>query len=341
MTAFDSQAPVVHVGYPKSASSSLQGLLFGRHPQVNFLSHHVSADDATPFQADRRTKQFYEALYLTPGDAAAISAARELWCEHFRPQVDQPGRRAVYGCEDFCNSVRTDVLANPRRLRAVLGEVKIVMVVRDQHEIVRSMYEMLPYAPFLADGGGRTLSIERWLDLSLNAFDRSFLAGLDYAQVAAAYRAEFGEENLLVVPYESLSDGAGVRRICDFAGIDAEVGANLFQTSGRKNTAAQYRLYNLRRRLIPTKTFSSRFLPASVRKPLLKLAERAVQGKKTTFPDVYRTEFARLYGEGNRTLLSDEQTDHVGSYPGMEPASLTLDAEKSSIAIDADLRRAA
>ena len=43
--------PVIHVGYPKAASSLLQTALFARHPDINFLSHHVDPDERSECQA--------------------------------------------------------------------------------------------------------------------------------------------------------------------------------------------------------------------------------------------------------------------------------------------------
>lgn len=199
--------PLIHVGYPKCASTFLQDRLF--YPQG--LGFH------RPGKEDRAL--LFEELILNDGFGFDADASRDrfermaggakgvvVWSEE--TLVGDPMQRRYNG---------GDVA---RRMKAIFPDARVLMIVREQRAMAISCYRQ-----YVREGGRH--SIEDFIGtgsepLSFHPILRPRF--LQYARPVAQYQELFGSENVLVLPFEELvSDvNAGADTIRKFASAEAD-----------------------------------------------------------------------------------------------------------------------
>lgn len=229
--------PLVHIGYPKAGSSWLQA--------------HVFVDDAVGFSP------------VTPG---AMEISRRLVYPHpldfdadecramFSPRIDEitlAGRVPVVTGERLSGAPHAggyDSKEVAHRIKDVFGDAKILSVVREQKSSIRSGYKQYVRA-------GGALSLERYLQPSAKGF-ASFpafdFAHYQYHRLIELYQKLFGQENVLVLPFEMLRRDPRefVERIVRFGIDDPDLGAVANLPFGKwENTAMTATTLPIRRRL--------------------------------------------------------------------------------------------
>lgn len=195
-----SPRPLVHIGMPKCASTWLQ-----RH---FFMASNGYAQAQSPFGAHLALAE--------PGSfrLADWSEARALF------ELEQGELVPVITQETLVGNPLTgghDGEANLHRLRQLVPDARILLLVREQRAMLRSLYKTL-----VTFGSPLTITehLRGGLAGTAPLFAPSYLC---YDAAIAAYRAVFGEEAVLVLPVEwfSAAPAEFLRRISEFCGIDA------------------------------------------------------------------------------------------------------------------------
>lgn len=197
---------LLHVGYHKTATSWLQEHLF-KHPDSPLRTVGKKKVDAPAREIVRaRPLEF---------DAEAARAGFEPRLEQIRAE----GKLPVVSNERLSghpSSGGYDSKEIADRLAAVFPEGKVLVVIREQHAVIQSVYKQYVLA-------GGPSSFAGFVDGPVDPGDR--VPGFDlrfyeYHHLLLHYRDRFGEENVLVLPYEAfVRDGHGfVRTIGEFAG---------------------------------------------------------------------------------------------------------------------------
>lgn len=236
-----SDAPrlLVHLGYPKTGTTSLQNGLFDPHPEFLHL----------------RSRPEVRRLVDRICHAPRGSFDRELdgLLPIFRPD-DFSGRCVVLSDERLTDqnppetkqgqplSVRFDRLRRALDGSALSGgetDLALLVVVRRQPDILVSRITHNYYA-FTRDAGFR--DHREYLDRALRRPDRGYLATLYYHRVLTDLARKFGRERVRVVPFELLkSDAAGFGRcVARAAGVDAD-GAATYLSKARVAKKAERR----------------------------------------------------------------------------------------------------
>jgi len=190
--------PLVHIGFHKTASTLLQSALFARndlgferlendryHVQVDFVKQGPF-DDLSPGRIQSYRRRNREAQ--TRGNTLVVSHER---------------------LSGYPASGGYDAKLIADRIKNCLPDARILIFVREQRSMIFSYY-----LQYISDGG--SLSFRRlttplqWTLSRKPEFDfRSFA----YVQCIEYYRRLFGEDNVLVLPYEALrSDGCRIAR---------------------------------------------------------------------------------------------------------------------------------
>lgn len=176
---------LLHVGYPKTGSKFLQGW-FARHPDILFSHWGIAgfrdahammaaADGLLPLPRWHVTS--HEALLTPLADSEGLGGG-----ESPIRLPTRDGQRAACGM-----------------LEALFPAAQILIVTRGYRDLIRSFYAELVV-------GGAGYSFRGFCEALLAQVE----AGTDVFHVDAAldaYAAAFGEERLLVLPYEMLRDG--------------------------------------------------------------------------------------------------------------------------------------
>ena len=192
---------VVHVGYHKTASTWLQVCVFPRLGGIRYT--------------DPLLRPFVTALSTAPDDGFGTDGVRELR-RQIAPFADQ---RLLISHEGISGSLWDGYGDGPRnaeRLHSVLPDAEILIVVRRQDEMLRSIH-----AQYVNEGGTRSLA--DFVAGEKIEGSRFSLRHLEYDRLVGRYVELFGSERIWVMPYEYLR-----ARRADFLGDLCEaVGASL------------------------------------------------------------------------------------------------------------------
>ena len=207
-----------HIGLPKCASTSLQVSFFSNHSQLFHLGSgfdgvtgsYIGRDVARVVESDLRFKKDF--LWQP-------QKVSEVFEKYVQLAAERDGCRAVGLSSEFLGFTlgnEIDVAAKASRLRQVLGpDVSIVLVVRSQMDLLRSLYiEMIK--------GGYPGSYRNFLEYTVLYQDRNWCHDFCYDRLFELYSGLFGPEQVIVLPYEQLhADQAGfLQALCEGLGVE-------------------------------------------------------------------------------------------------------------------------
>lgn len=194
---------VLHVGYPKAGSTTLQELVFAKHPGVRNLGKPL----------DRCTPALKQVLHRIRDDTdAAFDGAA---CAALAAGVIGVGddRATVISYEDLTWAVHAKRAA---RARATFGPATILLIVRQQIAWLQSVY--------LHEAKRRAVpSFREWLGLQRAEPHGGAIASARYLDVIETYRRAFAPGKVHVIPLELLrfDPQRFAERLGSACGIDA------------------------------------------------------------------------------------------------------------------------
>ncbi|HEX8719439.1 MAG TPA: hypothetical protein VF736_02245 [Pyrinomonadaceae bacterium] len=180
---------LIHIGYPKAGSTFLQAW-FERHPELRYITGGL-AGFHNVWQVAQSFDETYE-YYVTSYEGLST------------PHKSAGGVELAYGgAEPFDDERRKEKQA---RLCAVLKSLfphsRILVVTRGFKGLIVSGYSQIVRT------GGRVHLGEMCRQLAIGLQDESYNY-YDFDYVLGLYAGAFGEENLIVLPYELLRDDQG------------------------------------------------------------------------------------------------------------------------------------
>lgn len=196
------QQPLIHIGFPKAMSSWLQKFLF--QPEQGFINildslrTTISVIDPSPFTFDESISKTFieETLSNTPNHQQLV------------PVCSAEALAGNYYCGGF------NAKQNADRLKTLFPEAKILFIVREQRNLIRSLYKTLVI-------WGMPHSIKRLLTPQNTSLVPQFnFDFLRFDLITAYYQELFGRDNVLVLPYEAFAEApqAFVENILDHTG---------------------------------------------------------------------------------------------------------------------------
>ena len=214
----------LHIGYPKTGTTTLQKHLFAKHPEIDYLGKmipgfHYRIEKLGPEieQLTTATSINYEG---TEGLRNLIGAYRE----------GTGDKSVLLSSESFLHASSADPGVVAERAREAVHPCRVVIVIREQRDILRSFYGMHgrfgQYLFVSKDELERMdlpLPIDQWLTYCFSSFERNLTSILHYNRVISLYQELFGEESVGVFLYEELKHDPTrfVTKLCDFMDIDA------------------------------------------------------------------------------------------------------------------------
>lgn len=243
MTASDlrvasSRPVVVHPGFVKSATSTLQRRVFARHPDIAFLGipaptpelewaiRHICHADGVHLERERLS----EVLRKAVGEAA-------------------PGRIPLVSYENFALYESTDKELIAERVARLFPEARVMFTIRRQQDVVRSWYltklrhrlKRKAWIPF-----------DEWYELAEEEPWHSILDDLAYGRTIGCYLRLFGRDRIGVFLYEELVRDPDLFAgdISAFLGVDAGRFRDLLE-GARENVSMSQRYLSFWKRAAP------------------------------------------------------------------------------------------
>lgn len=239
--------PVIHIGLPKAASTTLQLRYFESHPEVKYIGSTITGGETprcseeffdhvnkypskeTPHR--RRSKFFYSSLIhaedwdrFSAGDYNPDIPKNFATCLSERTRGD---KRIVLSSEGFSVGVFIPPVDTAHRLKEAFDEAAIILILRNPVEWVESRYLQI-YRGI----GGKIESVPpltEWLqyNYSHRGHFQSIYHDLKWGTLINCYVNLFGSENVHVLTFEQFvnDNETFMDRVSSILGVDLQAGA--------------------------------------------------------------------------------------------------------------------
>ena len=275
MTPSRDAAPVIHIGYPKTATTLLQSRVFAPHPSLAQRTILDARHDADLRHAFRVLLETDEAVFhdhedvlrqtlftAPPGQVAVVSHEHLDLGAHWRlgqnwtPAWDRPTLSHGY-------VGRQRIM---ERLARLAPEAHILVTLREPVALLESLYLQLcqnrkftmSYTAFLQDA---------WESRAYS----SILAGLELDALTRTLTAIFGRERVIILPYEDLTANRAryVGTLADALGLPPDDVDKALTTEAvnPRMRANRHRLQTLRKR-IPGGHVLAKAVPGGLKRAL-------------------------------------------------------------------------
>jgi hypothetical protein len=286
---------IIHPGFIKTGTTSLQDFLLFAHPQVYALGHpHRSALDVRISQALHRIEGFDDdpeelrnalamSLDACPTDCVPVLSNETL--------TGDPSQTATIA----------------RRMHHHFPEARILFTIRRQEDMVRSFYgrhgRVLVNTP--APYGNRHVSFEAWLEHAHRNLPDGILGVAHYARTIEIYRTLFGAERISILLLEEwvADEEVFADRLSTILGIDAASTRQLLRnrrTHGQETV--RYVHYDRFRKRFPAAGRLMSHLPTGIRA----FGGGILKGggtQRVEFPPGWTERLQNLYRRGNQELM--------------------------------------
>jgi hypothetical protein len=234
---------VVHVGYPKTATTTFQRHVFPQHPDLEYLGKFIPSFG----YVDARMHELINGIFQCGVGSFRQTDELRLLVERIRKQTAR--RCVVISSESFVHPMAVDIALVAERLRNSVGSSKVLITIREQIASILSFYWMHGrFGEYLTIGPKDQHTRIRypipfldWLALQKTADERNYVATLDYASVIDRYSEVFGHDNVCILLYEKLATDPGGYAEALGRFLDADVSILMGLMHGRHEFPSQGR----------------------------------------------------------------------------------------------------
>ncbi|MBK9161524.1 MAG: sulfotransferase [Nitrosomonadales bacterium] len=316
---------VIHIGFPKTGTTTLQKWYFSTHPEFAYLGQtNIPADLRKWFELDVLCK-------------SEMEYEREPVIRAFREKRDQlmqadPGKTFVFSHEAltyYTEAFRVDMAEMARRVKDIFGEARIVITIRSQDTMLCSLYQQ-------AVQGGAFVSLDSYLGFYRDQYYASILPVLKYVPVIQCYERLFGKGNVHVQCFEEFVSHPEdfFSRLSEFCGVKNMAISCPHENAGLTGLGVQ--LQRVANRVCPYDLGAHLLRP-----PIRNMGEKQKRsfllyykhatnlltgkigrsipfGRKIVLSDYWKNEIDALYRESNRILAKEYGLDlERYKYPGL------------------------
>ncbi len=256
----------IHIGCAKAASTTLQKQLFDKHSEINNLgiyptgnlgkdSNEINYD--CPYLKNEHLRRFYYNLVILDGIEYRVSDNFKLYKESIKPLIKTDPVN-VFSNERFTSVLfsHDDIKSKADRLKEIFPNAKIIMVLRNQFNMIISQYRDWPFDPRCVRIG-KPVSLDKWIEIALEDNLTKYLSSLKYYEIADVYSELFGKDNVGLFLFEDLVSQPQkfAAQISAFLDIDAKETRTLLKNKHEnKSVSHRYKVYRtlVRRKLFPS-----------------------------------------------------------------------------------------
>lgn len=292
----------VHVGYPKTATTTFQKHVFPHHPEIDYLGKFI------PGHRYRDERLFPAIDSLMTADECCYEGVAELReiIEQYRSRCTR--KVMLLSSESFIHVTATDLGLVAQRVRAAFEPCKIIITIREQRDMIRSFYGMHGrFGQYLFITKSETerlrfpLSVEDWLKYEFRAYNQNLLSTLHYYEIIKYYCKLFGEQNIGIFLFEEFVKDKNdyTKKLCHFLGID--------HTTAVRLAVGRHELPNSSRRELGSYKILSRIaLQSSSREPAF-IPEFLGRSPKARveISNAWQDKLKELYAKGNQALARE------------------------------------
>ncbi len=224
------RTPVIHIGMPKTATTTLQSRLFSEHSEIFYLGRFDGRDYAKNYRKfDFCRDVSVQSLMnqICYGDVFSPDFKK---CKILLQDILTPALRKnllpVWSWESYSTDISAKRRVRARNLKMVFGDAKIIMTIRHPVALLESAYFQQLKRDNVGSNGrcGKSVyyrPIDDWLKENFNG---EIMPHLQYAETIQMYIDQFGQDNVLVFLFEELlaDQEKFLKKMCAIIGINAE-----------------------------------------------------------------------------------------------------------------------
>ncbi len=305
----------VHIGYPKSASSTLQKQLFQKHPNINYFGLYPTKnlgkdtseiDREARFLTDKNLKLFYKELVSAPNDQYDHQKALRLFKTSIEKSLDS-SKTNLLSHERFSSALfgHRNIEEKAKRLKSIIPDAKIIIIIRNQLAIIKSQYRDWPFHPFDMRKG-KPVTIKKWIKIcTTHDQEIGYFSALKYDHTLEVYADLFGIENIHVLCMESLAKNKKgfARNISELLQINFEATEMLLE-SAHENKAISWKMNLFRQWSRRTNLFNKtgRFLNPDLKRKVLSYLGTGT-GKELSYDQKSLELLKNTFSSSNQILL--------------------------------------
>jgi len=292
----------VHIGLPKTATTTLQQKVFPAHPGIRYLGPRAEYPEL-----DQAMSALCSADSLNYDAATGLEVVDRLMSSPLG------GERPVVVSYEAVTAQGRDRRLKAERLKGLFPDARIVFTVRRPEDMLVSVYFQ-----WLKGFGGKMREapgLDAWLDQDQQDSWRGNFLRLQYEKVLELYRSLFGRANVLLVFFEDLIDDRAkfARQLSEFIGVDSETTTNLLAQDKSNPRMSSLRYSELRFYssfpLLQSLQGVNRYLPGSLRSFVKKRMES--EAKQDLSPEWRRR--IRAYAKAQNPSL-EREFGEIGKY---------------------------
>ncbi len=293
---------VVHIGFPKTGTTTKQKHLFAKHSQVRFLGKPYGMDS---LRKEIANLVMQESLTYDPTPLKTIF--RDALVD--TPQTAPEKKLLLLSDEILVSASKArdkGVVAN--RIKEIFHPCKILVTIRNQMDIVKSAYVNggLYFRHVPEKYRHYVMSFQEWLDIDQSKYHGSFVENVKYIETIDFYATLFGSENICVLLFEEfLQDKKNyVKKLSAFLGIDETEAYNLLAEAHENKRLDKAELDS---RKIRSKFGSIGTLPVFSHMAALlgklKHSTGTTDKSSSQIPKEHHQKLIQTYSPGNRQLI--------------------------------------
>jgi len=291
----------IHIGLPKTGTTSLQDLFFAKHPQLAYLGQ-------TNLWEDKDAKTVIKSIlvedyFQSIGGKKAVSQVINRLLENndrlvISDEAFTFGEFMLRGPNWNLHS-NHHLMAN--RIQKVLGNVEIFMVLRNQVDWLTSWHRQ-----GLKTGKYIETQFKRWLDKDIGPHRDHLYSLLDYESLYKAYCEVFGRDHVHVYLYENYKDqfellAAEMARVMN---INSKQAIRSIENSAKNVTEDYFQTPSATlKKLIRTKPLRAAL--SIIPNPIKESARRLLSGEKKylKMDEKDKIEITNYFLDSNKRLL--------------------------------------
>ena len=226
----------IHIGLPKTGTTSLQKLCFEQHKELAYLGQ-------TNIWTNNDAKQILKYLILGDDSGVTLNNAREILATLFsRHRAIMLSDEALSYGQFMLRATKWPIISSHQdvalRAKALADNVSIFIVLRNQTDWLQSWQKQgLKTAKYVET------DFNQWLNKEMAESKQKMFDLLDYSNLYDAYLNVFGAENVHVFLYEQYCNDFEVlaKKIVEKLGIDSSCIHDLMKNERENVTAASFR----------------------------------------------------------------------------------------------------
>lgn len=225
----------VHVGLPKTATTTLQRGLFAKHSEIEFLGKRAGreADPALRRCVSDAAFNLGNELFWLHVHRSEPDESRRIWADELAPVID-PNKLALFSFEGLAVAELDVRKAIARNLRDGFEGCQVIIGIRNPLELVEALYFQKLKRRHIGKLAGRfefsrSPSTEQWLESVARGDELA--PHLDYVRTIQIFVEALGRANVGVFALEDLREDPArfATGLCEFLRINIAEGVRLLE----------------------------------------------------------------------------------------------------------------